>query len=386
MKRAKAAGLAGVACAMLTLGTTAPATATAATGTGTGTDRPKFGEVQKALTELAASSKIVGAIGAVYVDGKRVAHGTGGTRLLDDKGGKIPPSARYRIGSQTKLMTGTVILQLVKEKKLALDDKLSDLLPIVVEQDLVKLADQITLQQLLQHTSGIPNLPAADVFDMTYHTPLEMVKRTSDLKRTGEPGAQFNYSNTNYFLLGLIIERYTKHTVSAEFERRLFDKLDMDRTYLPTQPPGGIKGPHGHGYYPDKDGRLRDVDRQSMSHGYAAAGVISTTEDLSAFHRALVKNELLPKELTEVLLGRLLPKEQSARSTARPAAKGPICDGQGGYFSVTGGGPGGKSITYNTADGRVQFALSTTLGASNLDPDLDPLMEKAAEAVLCPSK
>ncbi|MEV4570947.1 serine hydrolase domain-containing protein [Nonomuraea sp. NPDC049419] len=241
MKRAKAAGLAGVACAMLTLGTTAPATAA------TGTDRPEFGDVQKALTELAASSKIVGAIGAVHIDGKRAAQGTGGTRLLDDKGGKIPPSARYRIGSQTKLMTGAVILQLVKEKKLTLDDKLSDLLPIVVEQDLVKLADQITLQQLLQHTSGIPNLPAADVFDMTYHTPLEMVKQTSDLKRTGEPGAQFNYSNTNYFLLGLIIERYTKHTVSAEFERRLFDKLDMDRTYLPTTPPGGIKGPHGHG-------------------------------------------------------------------------------------------------------------------------------------------
>ncbi|MEO3789599.1 serine hydrolase domain-containing protein [Nonomuraea sp. B10E15] len=379
MNRTTAVGLAGLACAMLTLGVTAPAAAT-------GSDRPRFGDVQKALTELAASSKVVGAIGAVYVDGRRVDQGTGGTRLLDDKGGKIPPTARYRIGSQTKLMTGTVILQLVKEKKFALDTKLSELLPVVVEQDLVKLADQITLQQMLQHTSGIPNLPAADVFgDTTYRTPLEMVKQTSDLERTGEPGAQFSYSNTNYFLLGLIIERYTKHTVAAEFERRLFDELDMDKTYLPVKPPGGIKGPHGHGYYPDKDGKLRDVDRQNMSHGYAAAGVISTSDDVSAFHRALVKNQLLPKELTQVLLGRLLPKEQPAKTASKPAANGRICDGKGGYFGVTGGGPGNKSTTYNTPDGRVQFALSATLAASNLDPELDPLMEKAAEAILCPS-
>ncbi|MEN3539840.1 serine hydrolase domain-containing protein [Microbispora sp. ZYX-F-249] len=385
MNRATAAGLAGLACAMLTL-SILPAAADSAAS------RPRLGDVQQALEELDKTPEVVGAIGEVYVDGERVGKGSAGTRLLNGKGGRIPTGARFRVGSQTKQMTGVVVLQLVKEGKLKLDDKLSDLLPEVAEKDLVERASEITLQQLVQHTSGIPDFfqdKVVDTFDFTtYYPPIELVKKTRTLPRTQEPGEKFSYSNTNYMLLGLIIERYTKHTVAAEFERRLFDPVGMDDSYLPTTFPGGIKGPHGHGYFPDSTGKLRDVDRHNMSYGYAAGGVISTAHDISAFQRAFAQNRLLPEELKKVLMG---PPRSAPQPSGQPSEGGggqpqPAlpCGGQPAIMSLKGSGPGFNAVTFVSRDGRTQFALSATLAVPNTDQALDPLLVKAAEAVFCP--
>ncbi|MGP3932502.1 serine hydrolase domain-containing protein [Nonomuraea sp. KM88] len=380
MKRATATGLAGLACAMLTLGVTAPATSAE-------TDRPRLGNVQKALSELAKSSKIVGAIGAVYVDGRKAGKGSAGTRLLNDKGGRIPAGARFRVGSQTKLMTQVVIMKLVTEGKLSLDDKLGDLLPVVVEKDLVERAGEITVEQMIHHTSGIPNWytkELVDFFDFdTYYPPLELVKKSRTVKRSQEPGEKFSYSNTNYMLLGLIIEDLTGHSVSREFERRIFDPLHMDDTYLPTRWPGGIKGRHGHGYYPDDKGKLHDFDRLNMSYGYAAGGVISTTDDLSTFHRAFALDKVLTKEEKEALnAGRPAPEPKSSEAPSRKPADSQVCGGE--YGTTKGGSSGFSALTYNSRDGSVQFVLSVTLGTNNTDPTIDPLVKKAAEAVLCP--
>ncbi|AQZ62441.1 hypothetical protein BKM31_14100 [[Actinomadura] parvosata subsp. kistnae] len=382
------AGLAGLACAMLTL-STLPAEADPTAS------RPRRGDVQRALAALAESPQVVGAIGEVYVDGERVGKGSAGTRLLNGKGGRIPTGARFRVGSQTKQMTGVVVLQLVKEGKLALDDKLSDLLPEVAEKDLVERAGEITLQQLVQHTSGIPNFfddELVDTFDFTTsYPPIELVKKSRTLPRTQEPGEKFSYSNTNYLLLGLIIERNTGHTLAAEFERRVFDPVGMDDSYLPTTFPGGIKGPHGHGYFPDSTGKLRDVDRLNMSYGYAAGGVISTAHDISAFQRAFAQNRLLPEELKKVLMGppRSAPQpsgQPSEGGGGQPQRPAPPCGGEPAITSLKGSAPGFNAVTFTTPDGRTQFALSATLAVSNIDPSLDPLLVKAAEAVFCPQK
>ncbi|TDC00163.1 class A beta-lactamase-related serine hydrolase [Nonomuraea longispora] len=375
MNRATVKSLAGLACAMLTLGVAAPAAAAAV-------DRPRLGDVQKALSQLAKNKEIVGAIGAVYVDGRKAGKGSAGTRLLNGKGGRIPAGARFRVGSQTKLMTQVVIMKLVTEGKLSLDDKLSDLLPVVVEKDLVERADEITVEQMIHHTSGIPNWytpQLVDAFDFdTYYPPLELVKKSRTVERTQEPGEKFSYSNTNYMLLGLIIEDLTRHSVSREFERRIFDPLHMDDTYLPTKWPGGIKGPHGHGYHPDKNGKLHDVDRLNMSYGYAAGGVISTTDDLGDFHRAFARDKILTKREKEALnAGRPAPEPPPGDKPADPR----VC---GEYGLVKGGSSGFSALTYNSPDGRVQFVLSATLGTANTNPAIDPLVKKAAEAVLCP--
>jgi D-alanyl-D-alanine carboxypeptidase len=373
MNRATGAGLAGLACAMLALSVMPAATATTAS-------RPDLGDVQKALTELARHPEVVGVIGAAYVGGKKVDKGSAGTKLLNG-GGRIPPGARFRIGSQTKSMTQVVIMKLVTEGRLSLDDKLGDLLPEVAEKGLVRLADQITVEQLLHHTSGIPNWYTPDLVDYfdfdTYYPPIELIAKTKDLSRPFAPGEGYSYSNTNYFLLGLIIERLSeRHSVAAEFEERIFDRLDMDDTYLPVTFPDSIRGPHGHGYFPDENGRLRDVDRLNMSYGYAAGGVISTTDDLSAFHRALATDLLTKAEKDALNAGRPAPGQLSE---PRPDPR--VC---GEYAPMKGGSPGFSALTYNNQDGSLQFIVSVTLGTRNNDPAVDPLVKKAAEAVLCP--
>ncbi|WP_165974939.1 serine hydrolase domain-containing protein [Nonomuraea deserti] len=377
MRHAKAVGLAGLACAMLTLGVTAPATAAEAT-------RPRTGDVQKALSELARSPEVLGAIGAVYVDGKRVDKGSGGTRLLDGKGGRIPAGARFRIGSQTKSMTSAAIMKLVTEGEFDLDSKLSEVLPVVVEKDLVERADEITVEQMIHHTSGIPNWYTPELIDPfdfeTRYTPMELITKSRTLPREQEPGEKFSYSNTNYYLLGLIIEKFTGQSLAAEFEERFFEPLNMDDTYLPTRWPGSIKGPHGHGYFPGKNGELVDFDNQNMSYGYAAGGVISTADDLSAFHRAFAMDKILTKEEKEAL--------NAGRPSSEPdrAPNLDVCDDEGTYGHAKGSSYGFNALTFSTRDGSVQLIMSLTLATEHSDPAIDPLSKKAAEAVLCPEK
>ncbi|TYB59806.1 beta-lactamase family protein [Nonomuraea sp. PA05] len=372
MKRVTAAGLACAALMMVVTGVTRAEAGSA-----------PVGDVQAALDVLAGSSQVVAAIAEVYVDGKRVGRGSAGTRLIDGRGGKVPAGARFRVGSQTKQMTGVVVMRLVQEGRLALDDRLSDLLPQMAERDLVERADEITLRQLIQHTSGIPNWFTAELaptFDFTTrYSPTELVRRSRTLPREQEPGEKFSYSNTNYMLLGLIIEKVTGHTVADEFDRRIFRPLGMTRTYLPTRFPGGVEGPHGHGYFPDESGEPRDVDRLNMSYGYAAGGVISTAHDISAFQRAFARHELLPKELQDVLMG--VPREGGTP----PPPQERLCGGEPALTAVLGSAPGFNAATYFSPDGRLQLAVSATLAVSNTDPSLRPLLDEVAEAVFCPA-
>lgn len=351
----------GLACAALAL--SLPASTTAAA------DQVKLGDVRKAIESVAKTAGVVGAIGEVYVDGKRVGQGTAGSRLLDGKGGRIPPDSRYRIASQTKLMEATIVLQLVGEGKLGLDDKLSDVLPEVTEHDYVAGAENITVQDLIRHTSGIPDFAESgkfDVFDFTTaYKPIDLVKAARTLPQ-GELG-KYRYSTTNYVLLGMIIEKVTGHDRAGEFKRRLFAPLGMKHTYLATKVSDQIKGPHGHGYYPDAQGRPRDVDRLNATT--APEGAISTAHDVSAFYRALSQGKLVPADLQ--------------RQLPRPFPN--LCGGT--VSSASGGLPGISSTTFSSADGRIQFAVAATLKIDNEKAmAVGDATTKAAEAVLCPGR
>ncbi|MEV0618166.1 serine hydrolase domain-containing protein [Nonomuraea sp. NPDC050404] len=363
-RRRRALGMAaGLACALLTLSVPAPATAAA--------DQVELGDVRQAIRNVAKTAGVVGAIGEVYVDGKRVGRGTAGSRLLGGKGGRIPSDSRYRITSQTKLMEATVILQLAGEGKFALGDKLSDVLPEMAAHDYVDRADEITVRDLIRHTSGIPDFIDSgkfDVFDFTTaHKPIDLVRAARTVPREGDPG-QYRYSTTNYVLLGMIIERVTGHDRAAEFKRRLFAPLGMDHTYLATKVSDRIKGPHGHGYHPGSKGVPRDVDRLNATT-YGVEGAISTAHDVSAFYRALSQNKLVPAE--------------QQRELPRPMPE--LCGGT--VSSASGSGAGINSTTFSSADGRVQFAVATTLKIDNMKADaVGDAVRKAAEAVLCPGR
>jgi D-alanyl-D-alanine carboxypeptidase len=333
--------------------------------------RTAVGDVQQAIAGVARTAGVVGVVGEAYVDGKRVGQGTAGSRLLDRKGGQIPPSSRYRIASQTKLMEAAVILQLVSEGKLSLDAKLSDVLPEVARHDWVERADEITVRQLIRHTSGIPDFIASgkfDVFDFTTaYEPIDLVKASRAVPREGDSG-QFRYSTTNYVLLGMMIEKATGHDRAVEFKRRLFVPLGMNHTYLPTKVTDQVRGPHGHGYQPDAQGVPRDVDRLNAT-SWGVEGAVSTAHDVSAFYRALRQGKLVPTALS-----REMPQ--------------PFPDACGGTVaSAAGGMPGISSVTFTSADGRRQFAVAATLKIDNqLAMAVSDAIGKAAEAVLCPDQ
>lgn len=360
------------AAGMWTASVAGSAAATPVTGTSAPED-VAVGDVQQAMEAIARTAGVVGAIGEVYVDGRRAGHGSAGSRLLGGRGGRVPSDARYRIASQSKAMVSAVVRQLTSEGGLDIEDKLARLLPEVVALDLVEHAYGISVRDLLRHTSGIPDFMAGggfDVFDFrTYHPPLELVKAARAQPRPGPVGT-FHYSTTNYILLGLIIERTTRQPLPEVLAERLFVPLGMTRTYLPTRPPQGIRGPHAHGYHPDANGRPRDVDRLNAS-SCAVQSVVSTAHDISAFQRAFDLGTLVPGA----------PKPQPPGGGQLPPG---VCGVTPALRSSAGSIAGCQSVTYSSPDGRLQFAISVTLAVSNMEFDDAPVKE-AVKAVLCPA-
>jgi D-alanyl-D-alanine carboxypeptidase len=150
----------------------------------------------------------------------------------------------------------------------------------------------------------------------------------------------------------------------------------MTRTYQLTRPPQGVKGPHGHGYYPDSTGMLRDVHRFNASYGNGAGGVVSTAHDVSAFQRALTRGKLLPPALQQVLT-----PPQGDGGGQQGAG---LCGGTLKGAMPGGSAPGLNALTFASADGRRQFAMSVTLTTADARAVI-PAMIKAVEAVLCPA-
>lgn len=363
MKRLTATGVTALVSAMLTLSTAAPATAAP--------DEPETGDVQQVMEELASNPGVVGVIAEAYYDGKRIDRGTAGSQLIDGQGGTIPTESSYRAWSQTKFMTATVLLQLVDEGKLGLDDKLSDVLPGVAEQNLVERADEITVRQLIKHTSGIPDFAGdVDQFDTSDISPVDLLEISRSKPREFAPGEKNQYSNINYVLLGMIIENVTGDRFADVLDQRLFQPLHMDRTYVPTSPTERIKGPHGHGYYPDAQGHLRDTDQLNATFTWAAGAVISNTEDLTTFFRAFNQGKLLPPDLQEVIT--TPPETTSDQPATCPVTK------------AAGAGPGSTSMTSTSADGRRQLAISVTIA---VPPDhIGSIVSEASDDVLCPGE
>jgi D-alanyl-D-alanine carboxypeptidase len=233
---------------------------------------------------------------------------------------------RFRVGSVTKTFTATVLLQLVEEHRLALDDTVAQRFPVGFRD-----GEQITLEQLLDHTSGIRNdrpeeFPAfAKVIPLIRDVGLRrQAAELSQRKARGEdvvaparlwvaaaatqpplfaPGSEFRYSNINYVLLGEIIERRTGHGLADEMAQRVFAPLQLNRTALATTT--SIPGAHAHGYVigsgtPVDTTTTADDLRSGLGAGDGA--VISTVDDVARFFAALLGGRLVPRaQLAQML-------------------------------------------------------------------------------------
>jgi len=260
---------------------------------------PDRAGLQRQLDDVVAASAVGGL--AEVRNERGVWRGVSGVSELGTTRA-VPVNGRFRAGSITKTFVATVVLQLVDEGKLRLDDPVGKWLPGVVPN-----GDDITVRHLLNHTSGLydfketlPLPPTQEFLANRWRTwtAAEMIQRAVAHPPTFEtPGSAFDYSNTNYALLGEIIEKVTGESYGDEIERRLIRPLRLHGTEMPGTSPR-IPGPHPHGYVPTEQGLL---DYTAVNPSFLGAGgeLISTTSDLNRFFAALLGGRLLPAHLLD---------------------------------------------------------------------------------------
>ncbi|MFD6275173.1 serine hydrolase domain-containing protein [Streptomyces sp. NPDC060209] len=208
---------------------------------------------------------------------------------------------RFRIGSITKTFTATVVLQLVSEGQLALEDTVERWLPGVLTGN-GHDGTSITVRQLLNHTSGVfshtHDRPALSRQES--YTPGELVEIAVSHPADFPAGTGWAYSNTNYVLAGMIIERVTGRLLADEITDRLARPLDLTGTSLPLGADPALPGPHSSHYTklfsPDPDATVHNVTELETSPYWAAGGMISTVSDLNQFFAALLGGRLLRPE------------------------------------------------------------------------------------------
>ncbi|MFD4661085.1 serine hydrolase domain-containing protein [Kitasatospora sp. NPDC058444] len=277
-------------------------------------------------------------------------------------GAPADPDGRFRIGSVTKTFVATVVLQLVAEHRLGLDDSVESRLPGVVPN-----GTAITVRQLLNHTSGIHDYtedPAFDASDeatlrqwlaggrWTSYRPQQLVDIANKYPPYFAPGQGWHYSNTNYVLVSMIIERLTGRSWAQEVNGRIIRPLGLTGTSMPIDSPF-IPGAHAHGYYKLPTGPA-DVTLLNPSMASASGAGISTTADLTRFISALLGGQLLgPAELAEM-------KRTSGPGEATGYGLGlqRMTTPCGEFWGHDGGIPGYNTLMIGEVTGKRQFATS----------------------------
>lgn len=263
-------------------------------------------EIQAQMDDLTAQGLPPGIVMWIDAPAYQFAGASGSADLLNET--PMSPDGAFRIGSITKMFTATVIVQLAEAGVLTLDDPLALWLPDVAEQ--LPYGDQITLRHLLNHTSGLFNiveheayymdiLGAADIDDAAGVVMLACVERDpyDTLARYVygkdayfEPGAGWHYSNTNYALLGMVIEAATEMPLAAAYRGYIYEPLGMTSTFLDCYEDALMEVVHGYSSFGDTP---TDVTALHESVGWAAGGMVSTAPDLIAFARGLFSGALL---------------------------------------------------------------------------------------------
>jgi D-alanyl-D-alanine carboxypeptidase len=258
--------------------------------------------------------------------------GVGTTEL----GVQIPPAANthFRIASNTKTMTGALIVLLAQDGKLKLSDPVSTYIPDVPD------GENITVAQLLKMRSGLygytadPALAAAmDANPGKAWTPQEVLAIAFRHPPQFAPDASYEYSNTNYALLGLIAEKVGGRPLAQQFADRLFGPVGLTQTSLPAADDTSMPAPYSHGYmyggsfyaladdpYPAdmqaaaQAGTLQPVDytNQNSSYATAAGGAISTADDLATWMKALVSGKVFNADYHQQWLTSLQPEDPAA--------------------------------------------------------------------------
>ncbi len=266
---------------------------------------------QEYLAQLENYRKNTGSPGAILLVARRnepLWVGATGQSNLEHRTA-MRTNTPFRTGSITKMFVATAILRLVEEGKLELDDPLSEKLPKVKGR--IPGAEKITVRHLLSHLSGIfdpPNESTRYKLDLV-NDPEAMDKKTIDQLMEEyvygkplhfEPGKGYAYSNTNYWLLGQIIESVTGKTVQQVLDQLIFTPLGLTDTYLEQRDDRNVARGYADIY---GDGNLLDVSRwdRADTDGKADGGIVSTAVDLMKFIKALMEGDIVSPASVEMM-------------------------------------------------------------------------------------
>lgn len=325
---------------------------------------------------------------------------TFGTRAIG-KDEPISLDDYWRIASNTKTMTATVMLQLVQEGKIKLEDPLSKYVPGFPN------GDQIRIGQLLEMRSGLYSFTSDAAFNATLdddprhvYTPDELLAIARPQPPLFPPGEMFNYSNTNYVLLGVIIEQLTGKPIPEVFEQRIFEPLGLDDTSYPADDDPDIPRPHAQGYQfgtnvetidsyalpPNElpaalDGSLAPVESTILNHSafFTAGAVISTLPDMADYVEAMVGGKLLDERTQEIRIGSVQPM-----AAGSPGGYGyGLIEFRPELFGHDGQTPGFSSVIAYDPERDITIVVATNLSASPVDgANAAIVLTKAAVAAL----
>jgi len=256
-------------------------------------DKTEESQLDPYFKALADNNRLLGHM-ALYKGNDKVYSTTleaaGGETLKNDK------QLKYKIGSITKTFTATLVFQLIEEGKLSLDTTLDSYYPKVAN------ADRITIQQMLNHHSGIHSYTDDPNFISYHMSPQDktfLVNKIQGFDADFEPGEKGAYSNSNYLLLGYILEEIEEKSYAELLENKIFKPLGMKDTFIGK----AINPKNAEAYsYQFNGEKWEEVPQWDMSVAYSAGTLVSTADDLNLFITGLFEEKLIESSSLEQMI------------------------------------------------------------------------------------
>lgn len=273
-------------------------------GTGGADARTPDDAVQRSLESLVDDGFPAALASVTDKQGKVSLYASGVADLETKK--KADANGYVRVGSNTKTYTAVVVLQLVQEGLVELDAPIENYLPGLVKGEGID-PTKITVRHLLQHTSGLPEYTDALAGDLlslrdVYMSPRTVLDAGLAQPALFQPGERWEYSNTGYIVLGLLIEQVTQRPLGEQVTERIVDKLGLKHTYFPQVGERELRGKYPKGYHRDENDKLVDISALDPSWGWAAGQVVATPSDLNLFLEGLLDGKLLNEAMLSEMM------------------------------------------------------------------------------------
>lgn len=332
--------------------------------------------LDKAIEDVRKQAGIPGVVVGLWMPGKgSYVRATG----VADTATREPMAADsyIRIGSETKTFTVTALLELVDDHRVRLDDPISAYVPGV------RNGNRITLRHLAEMRSGLfPYTADADfshdLFSdpQRHFTPQQLLAYGMKHRNTFEPGAQFQYSNSNLVLLGLVIEKVSGHRIEDVIHNRVLRPSHLRHTLFPTGP--GFPDPHPRGYTNQTlSGETEDATDWNPSWAWAAGAMISDLQDLRRWAKIVATGELLS------------PATQAQRLRTLPTGIPGLSYGlgifeTGGWIGHNGSLPGYETVTVYLPSQKATLVIMINTDITSGSQEPSTLLARAVTEVVTP--